>query len=311
MPASRRSFIAALGAGLSFPWKAQGAETSVVKVVEALEGGQNYLSAKLAFDAFIDAASAQDSIVSEINSLTEAARKLAGSTPDDRLSLSAVRKVIYDAGPWNDGRPFAYDLSDPLGRNIRNTLLATYLKTRRGNCVSMPTLFLIMADRLGVNVALATAPEHMFIQYTAPDGKVFNIEATSGAHAARDEWYRQNMPMTDAAITNGIYMRSLTKREAIAAEASTVVTYLMHQGRYHEAIAVCEAILEAAPKDAVAMVAEGSSYGRLIETEFQAVYATPALIPPELRARYSLYVSKNQSLIENAEALGWRAPSAS
>jgi hypothetical protein len=38
-----------------------------------------------------------------------------------------------------------------------------------------------------------------------------NPETTSGAYPARDVYIRQNMPMTDQAIANGIYMKTLQK----------------------------------------------------------------------------------------------------
>ena len=43
-------------------------------------------------------------------------------------------------------------------------------------------------------------------------GRIFNLETTSGAHVTRDEWYRSNLPMTDAALRNGLYMRPLSRR---------------------------------------------------------------------------------------------------
>ena len=67
-----------------------------------------------------------------------------------------------ESGPLNVdsayNRPFTYDLKDPLGQQVRSKMLSTYVRTRKGNCVSMPVLFLIVADRLGLKVRLAAAP---------------------------------------------------------------------------------------------------------------------------------------------------------
>ncbi len=103
---------------------------------------------------------------------------------------------------------FAYDQQDPLGLVLKNRLVSTYVQTRKGNCVSMPILFLIVADRMGLNVHLSTAPLHLFVRYTDAQGVDRNLEATSGGHEARTDWYRQNLPMTDKAIASGIYMRT-------------------------------------------------------------------------------------------------------
>ena len=96
----------------------------------------------------------------------------------------------------------------------------------------MPILFLIIADRLGLNVGLCSAPEHMFVRYTDQSGRVLNIEATSGGHPARDSFIRENFPMSDRSIESGLYMRTLTKRESIAMMASTLIEHLAEQGRY-------------------------------------------------------------------------------
>lgn len=174
----------------------------------------SYLRSKLALDALI--APHSPSILSEIDRLVDAVKQMAGPNPSDRYKLAAIRRTIYESGEWNSGRPFSYDLADPLGQKVESQFLETYFATRRGNCVSMPILFLILAERVGLNVSLAAAPLHMFVRYTDASGETFNIEATSGGHFARTEWYRQQMPMTDRANESGIYMRTLSKSESAA-----------------------------------------------------------------------------------------------
>ena len=44
---------------------------------------------------------------------------------------------------------------------------------------------------------------------------------TSGAGFTRDVWYREKLPpITDEAIANGVYLKTLSRREAIAVMAS-------------------------------------------------------------------------------------------
>jgi len=65
-------------------------------------------------------------------------------------------------------------------------LLQRYLTTRRGNCITMPILFLALGQRLGLTMTLAEAPLHVFVKYTDDDGAVWNLEATSGGGVTRD-----------------------------------------------------------------------------------------------------------------------------
>ena len=142
------------------------AKTPRLPIASSQIASLDYLTAKLAVDRQIDPTTDAAWVKAEVVRLARAAADMAGPNVDDPAKLRAVRKVIYVAGPWNDNRPFDYDHADPYGKVILNKLLATYLKTRRGNCVSMPILFLILADWLGVKVSLAAAPLHLFVRYT-------------------------------------------------------------------------------------------------------------------------------------------------
>lgn len=292
-----------------------GAETSacadVVASVRAVfsvaDAALDYARAKLAFDRLIDPALDSGAVSAQLDRLAGDAERLAGSKASPDVRLGAVRRLLYDAGPWNDHRPFGYDHDDPLGQRIGSKLLSTYLATRRGNCVSMPALFLILADRLGLDVAFATAPLHAFVRYRGESGQVVNIEATSGGHPARDAWYREQMPMTDRAVESGLYLRTLSKREGVALMATTVLEHLIEQRRLTEALGVSEVILEHAPRDGYTMVKQATICGALIASEFEARYPDPTTIPPPLRARCAMLAARNRTMFEAAEALGWEA----
>ena len=290
---------------------AQSARSPAVLVGDVLSAPDDHLDygrAKLAFDQIIDPSLNAAATLSEIDRLASTAVALAGTNASPTARLSALRRVIYEGGDWNGSNPFSYDHADPLGQNVRNKLIATYLSTRRGNCVSMPLLVLMVGERMGLNLALSTAPLHMFIRYTDESAREINLETTSGAHPARTSWYRQNLPMTDRAIESGLYLRTLTRREAVAHMASTVVEFLMTEGRFQEAIEVADVILQHYPRDGFTMVKLGTAYAELLRVEFIERFATPTLIPPDLRQRYILLAQQNQLAFQAAEALGWEPP---
>lgn len=281
---------------------------AVHRVLSLSDEELDYALAKLALDAIVDPTTDVDAVGAELDRLSAAARLMIAPDATEADSLSALRTLIYEAGPWNDHRPFAYDHDDPHGRIIRNKLLSNYLTTRRGQCVSMPILFLILADRLGLNVALASAPDHIFLRYVAPDGRTFNLEATSGGHPAREDWYAKNFPMSDRALENGLYMRTLTRRETVALMATTVLEHLRAERRYEELIACCRVVRRYDPRAAVVMVVEGSAYGALIAQDFESRYPVPFLIPEPLRMRFLHLTRLNNSLLDAAAALGWEPP---
>lgn len=245
----------------------------------------------------------------EVARLIAAASTFADTRASEGAKIDAVRKVLYEAGPWNSNRPFTYDQSDPLGENIKHKLLPHYLKSRLGNCVTMPTLFMIVGRGIGLNLTLTTAPLHVLVRYARPGLHPFNIEATSGGGFARDAWYRQQFPMSDRAIESGLYLRTHTDQETVAVMATTVLDYLASVGRNEEAISVADAILAANPKDGYTMVRKGSVIAAMMQAEFLEKYPIPAMIPFDLRARYIALAAANQKAFADAEALGWEPPS--
>jgi regulator of sirC expression with transglutaminase-like and TPR domain len=284
---------------------AQGPALEVRRLLSLSDSELSYERSKLALDRIIAPVGDEGAVAAQIDRLAAQARRIAAGG-NDIAKLQAVRQVIYEAGAWNGNQPFAYDHDDPYGTVIRNKLLATYLQSRRGNCVSMPILHLIVAERLGLNVSLSTAPLHVFMRYTNPtNGRSIAIEPTSGGHPAREEWYREKMAITEQQMESGIYLGQLTKRESIALMANTVVEWLIEESRYQDAIDVADVILEHYPKDVHTLVARASAHGGLLETEFMAIYRTPAAIPASLQPRYRQLAAANAEGFAKAESWGW------
>jgi regulator of sirC expression with transglutaminase-like and TPR domain len=260
---------------------------------------------KLKVDQEIDPTKGGREVRLQIERLGSAAAQLVGAKADDLEKLRAVRRVIYESGPWNDYRPFTYDSQDPLGKNIENKLLATYLKTRRGNCVSMPLLFIVIADRLGVNLSLVRAPLHYYVRYERPGGGHVNIEATSGGYPARDAYYVVNLRIPEKAIRLGVYMRPLASAEAFEEVKGTLLEWDVSRGRYDAAIRLASEMYNVDHRNAVALVWRGIAYGKVIERDFVSRYPSPAAMPANKRTRYENLVRRSNADIDAAHALGW------
>lgn len=228
-----------------------------------------------------------------------------GTTPTSKAI--ALQRFIYTAGPWNGGRPFEYDLDDPLGSNPTNKLLTTYLSSRKGNCVTMPFLFIILGQRLGIDVTASTAPNHLLVKFRNEIGIWINLEATSGANPAREVWIRQESPtITDKAMENGIYLQPLTRKETAVVMAGLLTEHYFKQEQYQRAIAAADLLLEYYPKDVTRITMKGAAYGRIANR-----YLTERLSRSGQRHAvptwYYEHLSKNNKLwFGKAEALGWR-----
>ena len=271
----------------------------------ARTAAQDFLSAKLAVDRQVDPTADERWERSEIDKIVQSATDLAGPNAPAPAKLDALRKVAYQPGPWNGNKPFDYDHDEAHFKDIRTGLLSTYLRTRLGNCVSMPVLFLILADRMGLNVELSRAPHHTLIRYTAPDGRAFILEPTSGAHAQRPAWIRYLMPMTDDALKNGVYLSELTHEQSVAEMRVVLLEWNMANHKYAEAISLADEILQSDPRNADALAWKGIAYGRMISDEFQQRYVSKAFY--QYDPRYQELLQSNHDAFAKAEAMGWRS----
>lgn len=303
-----RMCLAALFLNSASALSARDLADDISAVFSTPENELSYERAKLAFDQIIAPDLDRQDITQRIDRLADAAKGIAANGSDIE-KLKAVQRVIYESGAWNDNQPFVYDHDDPYGEDLQNKLLVTYLDTRRGNCVSMPILQLIVAERLGLNVSLSTAPFHVFMRYTNPtNGRSIAIESTSGGHPARESEYFEKMGVTQAQVDSGIYLDVLSKRESIAVMASTVTEWLMSQGRYGEAIEVATVLLEHFPKDVHSTLIRGVAHAELLRTEFIERFPNPQNIPAGLRPRFHMLATQNAAAFKQAEAWGWKPP---
>ncbi len=268
----------------------------------------DFAAAKIAIDRLIDPSIDVAAVQRELDRLTRAvaARTPAGLTP--RARMDVLLSTLYTAGDWNDHRPFRYDLDDPMGRQRENKLLSTYLRTRKGNCVSMPTLVTIIGQRLGLVVTLATGPEHVMTKFA--DGHDWlNVEATSGGYKW-DSSYERDLDIGALALENEIYLRPLAPREAVGVMASTLMEALAANRRADDLMVVADMVLAANPTDVVAIIQKANAYYLQLQQRYNSRYARPADIPPELQADYAMRSRANLEWFAKAEALGWHPPTA-
>jgi regulator of sirC expression with transglutaminase-like and TPR domain len=262
--------------------------------------------AKLTIDKMVSPAINIDKSLKQIDALAVRIRAMPefGETATSRAM--ALQRYVYKAGAWNGHMRFEYDLDDPLGTNISNKLLPTYLASRKGNCVTMPLLFVILGQRLGLEMTASLVPNHILVKFRNEFGIWINLEATSGANPAREVWIRQQNPtITDEALANGVYLQPLTKKETVAVMATLLAEHFLRQQQYEKAIAVADLVLEYHPMDVAMMTMKAVSYGRLARRHFIQKYPLPSLIPVNQKG-YFEYLSRNHdSWFAKAEALGW------
>lgn len=246
----------------------------------------------------------------QLDAMANGIKAMLPSGASSRLTMDALRYHLYQPSPWNENRPYRYDLNDPFGTNVHNKLLTAYIASRKGNCVSMPLLFIVLGQKLGIDVTASLAPNHVFVKYRDSDGKLYNLETTSGAGFSRDVWMRQQFPMTDEALSSGIYMRPLTKKETVVVMVGTLLESYEQQGLDDQSIRLADLAHRYSPKDVSIILAKRHAYFMLERREFIDKYSKPANVPLERRAQLAELDIQLKGLYDQAYALGWRPPDA-
>ncbi|MGO4339977.1 transglutaminase family protein [Labrys sp. KB_33_2] len=271
----------------------------------------DYGQIKLAVDSFVDPSQNSAAVETELAAMLAEIGKMLATLPSEQVGSSmermkALRAFLYQSGRWNKNSPFQYDLNDPYGKDIGTQQLSTYIATKKGNCVSMPLLFLVLGERLGLKVGLSTAPLHIFIKFTDDaTGKTWNLETTSGAGFTRDLWYQQKLPMTPKSIETGAYLKILPRQQTVAVITTLILDHLLKSQRYEEAIAVADLLLEAWPEDVYALVKKGTAYRGLLQDRVIAKYPKLSDMPPNVRLYGDGLYKANQEAFKRAEELGW------
>ena len=265
----------------------------------------DFTEAKLTVDKLIDPTTDVVAVRKAIAQWESAVRSNIPAGANARQQFDALVRTLYQPGPWNDERPFLYDLDDPLGRNAVNKRLSTYLKTRKGNCVSMPILVVILAQRLGLPATLAIAPSHVLAKFGDEAQQAWiNFEATVGRFASDGEM-EQKLGVTGKAIVNQLYLRPLTPRESLGVIASTLMEHHAAAEDGDALMAVADLALDVNPRDPIALVWKANAYYLQIEQRFVRNYPKASDIPKERVPEYLRLSRENLAYFKKAESLGW------
>jgi regulator of sirC expression with transglutaminase-like and TPR domain len=278
-------------------------------ILDRPENTIDFALVKLTIDKMIDPSIDVEANLHKIDAIVKTIQTMLVADATSMQKMLAVKKYLYEAGAWNDFKPYQYDFNDPKGTKVKNKLLPTYLATKQGNCVSMPLLFIVLGQRLGIDVVVSTAPNHLLVKYTDSDtGAIYNLETTSGAGFSREVWYQQTMHVTDEALKNKIYLQKLSKTQTVAVMATVLAESYFERQEYEKAMMISDVVLKYNKNDVDSMLRKGALFHRLLAKSYLKKYPSPNLIPVPERPYFEFLGMNNHYWFEKAESLGWREP---
>jgi len=163
----------------------------------------------------------------EIDRLAAQIRPLPAGRKDPRETVSAIGRLLFDR------ERFSYDCAagDP-----DNFLLDRVLARKRGNCLGLSSLYLILAERLSIPLVGVYLPSHCFVRYEEA-GIRFNIE--TGDRGA--EWGNGRYLREFGLSADRPYLRSLGRKQMLAVYLKSLGAAFSRGGREEEAIALYRA----------------------------------------------------------------------
>lgn len=244
-----------------------------------------------------------------LDSMAAEIRYMVGPRDGDMVRFMMTKMYQFDTGAWNGGHIFNYDLDDPMGEKPGARLLTKYMDTHKGNCVSMPTLFLALMERVDPDVPFhgVTAPIHLFCRYRdRQGGEVWNIEATTGGTGMRDVWAIEQFAVAQVSVDSGVHMRDLTKKECLAELIGGVVTRYRQKEQYQKALELTNLMLKLNPNSVNGLVHKGAIFawfGYILKEQLTRLGRPPT---PEEKAKFELYRNNSEKYIDRAMRLGWQ-----
>ena len=174
----------------------------------------------------------------EINRITSCIRRqsviYSQYEPTKEMALlRAICSCYSEPNEANRGVPFSYDMLPTLKRNYPHYgLVTTLLQTGRGTCRSLPFLFKILADELGVAAYITLAPKHYFIRHQDSSGNWWNYETTMGRYLS-SEAIIELTGLRPTGIYTKLYMSPIRNNELmIVCLDDLMESYFLRTGRY-------------------------------------------------------------------------------
>ena len=128
----------------------------------------------------------------------------------------AIFTFMTDSIPENNFCPYQYDYDNFMSDLDHESFMVTkLLDKKKGNCHSLPYLYKILADELGVEACISMVPMHLYVKHRDEQGRWWNLEMTNGTFS-RSSFLMETFNVTETAIQSGLYMKSLTDEESVA-----------------------------------------------------------------------------------------------
>ena len=204
---------------------------------------------------------------------------------DRKLMQSAIRGLLQDLDPHSaylvrsDAQAFDEDANgayDGIGVEVQQQPDGS-IATHEGNCHNLAYLYKILADEVGAKCWLALAPGHIYIKNYSEKIGWYNTELTSGTFPT-DAWVMVSGYVNPQAMKSGMYMDTLSNRQAIALCVLDLAKgYEFQTHNYYDGFILkcCDLVLQYHPVNPIALLLKAETLKKVFIKEQKDKYPKP------------------------------------
>lgn len=201
--------------------------------------------------------------------------------------------------------PYQYDFEDPFGKeDWTKQFVLKLTKSKKGQCHSMPLLYLILAEELGVEAWLSYSPSHSYIKVKDGRGNMLNYETTNG-HYTTDVFVQSSGYIKAEALRSKIYMDTLSRKEVVASTLADLATgYAVKYGFDRFVLDCLDKALEYSPNNIHVLQLKSDYHTRQFMYVAGQLGRPPVEQLPKHSKAYELY-RKMHEVYSRVDALGY------
>lgn len=185
-----------------------------------------------------------------------------------------------------------------------NLLLSTGLKSKKIDCDNYSALYTAIGEALEVPIVPVYAPNHSFVRFYFTDGSYLNWEPIDGL-SHQDSFYVKKLNIADTSIKQGVYLKTLTRKEFVGVQCNNLGAALFMQKKYKEAIVYFGKAVQLYPLFSSAYHNRGSALYALNKTaEALSDLEKAALLDPNRADTHNTMGDIYFDMKDHAKALG-------
>jgi len=184
---------------------------------------ENYINNKLkqflSYDQeFFDSEVDIRNCIVQLNSWSNKLRKSLSQASSQLDSVTVVNKFIYS--------------NIEIKFSNKSILLSDIFLHKKGNCLTIAILHLLLAEKLNMQLFAIPVPEHFFIRYYSSNTTYINMEPTRNGRTYTDLSIINYLKISSSSISKGVYMVKKSLNELLPYYLNNLGAIYYYESKY-------------------------------------------------------------------------------